>query len=235
MERMHKSRWRPIVGVTILVVVIPLVVAFGIWLFADRRYNLISMIVAFLSCVPFFLRFEKGRSGAREMVIIAVLSAFSVIGRLIFTPIPGFQPVTAITVIAGIALGGEAGFLVGSMTAIVSNIFYGQGPWTPFQMLAWGMIGFVSGVLLRRTEKPNRILLSVVGGVGGVLYSLLMDVWTTLSVDGELLLSRYLTHVAAGLNFMAIYAASNVIFLLALATPFLEKLNRIKRKYGIFL
>ena len=169
------------------------------------------------------------------MVIIAALSAFSVIGRLIFTPIPGFQPVTAITVIAGIALGGEAGFLVGSMTAIVSNIFYGQGPWTPFQMLAWGMIGFVSGGLLRRTEKPNRILLSVVGGVGGVLYSLLMDVWTTLSVDGELLLSRYLTHVAAGLNFMTIYAASNVIFLLALATPFLEKLNRIKRKYGIFL
>ena len=195
---------------------------------------ILRIIIALLSCVPFFVRFEKGKSGAREMIVIAVMAAFSVVGRLIFAPIPAFKPVTAITIISGVALGPEAGFIVGSMTAVVSNMFYGQGPWTPFQMFVWGFIGFLAGVIFRKSKKPNRIVLSIVGAFGGVLFSLLMDIWTTLSLDGEFLLSRYLVNVASSLSFMAIYAVSNIIFLIILAHPFLEKLNRIKTKYGIF-
>lgn len=218
----------------VIFVLIPLTVALGVWLFRDRKYNVISLIVAFLSCVPFFIRFERGKSGARELVIIAVMTAFSIVGRLIFAPLPGFKPVTAFTVISGVALGPEAGFLVGSLTAVVSNFFFGQGPWTPFQMFSWGFLGFVSGALFFRAKKKNLFLICVLGAAGGAIFSLLMDIWTTLSLDGTFLWTRYAVNVASSLPFMGIYAASNVIFLLVLTKPFLSRLNRIKTKYGVF-
>ena len=229
-----KQICKTIVSVCIFFIVIPLVIWFGVWLFNDRKYNVISMAIALLSCVPFFIRFEKGKSGAREVVVIAVMTAFSVIGRLIFSPIPGFKPVTAITIIAGIALGAESGFMVGSLTAIVSNIFFGQGPWTPFQMFVWGIIGFLSGLCFYKKQTSNRFILAVIGLVGGIAYSLLMDIWTTVSMEGTFNISRYLFYISSSFPFMAIYAVSNVVFLFVLAKPFLEKLNRIKTKYGIF-
>ena len=229
-----KKICKTIVSVCIFFIIIPLVIWFGVWLFNDRKYNVISMAIALLSCVPFFIRFEKGKSGAREIVVIAVMTAFSVIGRLIFSPIPGFKPVTAITIIAGIALGAESGFMVGSLTAIVSNIFFGQGPWTPFQMFVWGILGFLSGLIFYKKQTSNRFILAVIGLVGGIAYSMLMDIWTTVSMEGTFNISRYLFYISSSFPFMAIYAVSNVVFLFVLAKPFLEKLNRIKTKYGIF-
>lgn len=229
-----KQICKKIISVCIFFIIIPLVIWFGVWLFNDRKYNVISMAIALLSCVPFFIRFEKGKSGAREVVVIAVMTAFSVIGRLIFSPIPGFKPVTAITIIAGIALGAESGFMVGSLTAIVSNIFFGQGPWTPFQMFVWGILGFLSGLIFYKKQTSNRFILAVIGLVGGIAYSMLMDIWTTVSMEGTFNILRYLFYISSSFPFMAIYAVSNVVFLFVLAKPFLEKLNRIKTKYGIF-
>lgn len=220
--------WRPIW--LIYFVAIPLTVAFGVWLLADQRYNLISMLVAVLSCVPFFVRFERG-AGVGEMVLVSVMTAFSVVGRLAFSLIPSFKPVTAITMISGIALGPESGFLVGSLSAVVSNVYFGQGPWTPFQMLAWGLIGFLCGVLFRNRTRPNLLLLSAAGILGGVLFSALMDIWTALSIDGCLLPSRYLACVLSSLPVTVTYAVSNVVFLLLLARPLLAKLERIRIKY----
>lgn len=233
MSNKRKTVKRIIVAIVILVI-IPLTVALGIWLFNDRKYNLISMIVAFLSCVPFFIRFEKGKSAVRELVVIAVMTAFSIVGRLIFAPVPGFKPVTAMTVISGIALGPEAGFLVGSLTAVVSNFFFGQGPWTPFQMFTWGLLGFIAGIIFFKKQNPNKTILCILDALGGVVFSLLMDIWTTLSLDGTFLWTRYVANVASSLPFMAIYAVSNIVFLLVLTKPFLSKLNRLKTKYGIF-
>lgn len=230
----QKQKIKKIVSWCILLVGVPLLILLGVWLFEDRKYNLISMLIALLSCVPFFIRFERGKNGARELIVIAVMTAFSVIGRLVFTPIPAFKPVTAITIIAGIALGAESGFMVGSLTAIVSNMFFGQGPWTPFQMFVWGILGFVCGALFYKKQTTNRWILAVVGLVGGVAYSLLMDVWTTVSMEGTFNIVRYLSYVGTSLPFMAMYALSNVVFLFILAKPFLAKLNRIKTKYGIF-
>ena len=218
----------------VVFLLIPLTVALGVWLFKDRKYNIISAIVAFLSCVPFFIRFEKGVNGARELVVIAVMTAFSIVGRLVFAPLPGFKPVTAFTVISGVALGPEAGFLVGSLSAVVSDFFFGQGPWTPFQMFSWGILGFIAGILLFRSKKKNLLLICLLGAAGGAAFSLMMDVWTTLSLDGGFLWQRYVANVISSLPFMGIYAASNVIFLLVLTKPFLSKLERIKTKFDIF-
>ena len=234
MAQNKNSTVKKILSACVVLVLIPLTAWLGVWLFADRKYNIISIGVALLSCVPFFIRFEKGKSGSREMVIIAVMTSLSVIGRLIFTPIPAFKPVSAIVIITGTALGPEAGFMVGSLSAIVSNIFFGQGPWTPFQMFVWGFIGFFAGAVFRKSKKPNKIAMSLMGVIGGMLFSLMMDIWTTLSIDGTFIWTRYLASVAASFPVMTIYAVSNVIFLLILARPFLEKLNRIKIKYCVF-
>ena len=226
--------WRTTISFAIYLVLIPLVIFIGVKLFADRRYNIISIIIAFLACVPFFIGFEKGKTGARELVVIAVMTAISVLGRLIFAPIPGFKPVTAVVIITGIAYGMQAGFLTGALSAIVSNIFYGQGPWTPFQMFVWGFLGLLAGLIFPRGKKPNIIVLIVIGVIGGILFSVMMDIWSVLNIDGTWNWSRYLALVVSSLPFMAIYAVSNVVFLLLLTKPFLQKLNRVKDKYGLF-
>ena len=230
----NNIRWRTIVTLAIYLIVIPAVIIIGVKLFADRKYNIISIVIAFLACVPFFIGFEKGKAGARELVVIATLTAISVLGRLIFAPIPGFKPVTAIVIITGIAYGMQAGFMTGALTAVVSNIFYGQGPWTPFQMFVWGFIGLLAGLISLRGRRPHWLLLMLIGVIGGVLFSMLMDIWTVLNMDGTWNWSRYAAALVSSLSFMAIYAVSNVIFLLVLTRPFLEKLNRLKTKYGIF-
>lgn len=217
----------------IIFLLIPLVIVVGVKLFEDRKYNLISLVVAFLSCIPFFLRFEKRSPKAREIIIIAVMSAISTMGRLIFSALPGFKPVTAITAITGSAFGPEAGFLTGAISALVSNMFFGQGPWTPFQMISWGLLGFIAGVLGKKNYMENKIVLIIYGIFSGILYSLMMDIWFVVSIDGLFTLERYFIAIAAAVPFMIVYAVSNVVFLLFLSKPLGEKLNRIKIKYGL--
>ena len=162
------------------------------------------------------------------MVIAAVLIALCVFGRFI----PVFKPITAVTIIAGIYLGSETGFLVGAMSAIISNIFMGQGPWTAFQMLAWGLIGFIAGLLSDPLRK-SRVLLLVYGVISGIAYSFIMDIWTTLWYSGEFDTAVYLSALVTAIPYTVSYAVSNFVFLLFLAKPFGEKLERLHIKYGV--
>lgn len=215
---------------------IPVVIAVGMSIPGSRGSSLVSVAVAILSCLPMFVSFERGEHSAREMSALAVMTAISVISRLIFAPVPGFKPVAALVIITGISFGPEAGFVTGSMTAIVSNVWFGQGMWTPFQMFAWGITGFLSGIVLQKSRlRMNRLVLSAAGIFGGVLFSLLMDIWTTLSFDGGFSIKRYLFYLVESLPFTTLYAVSNVILLLLMAPSLCRKLERIKQKYGIFL
>ena len=216
-----------------LIILIPLVIFGGSVLFQEKYYLWISFGVAILSCIPLLYCFEKKDSSSKELTVLAVMIALSASGRFLFAWIPGFKPVTALTIIAAVYLGKEAGFVVGALSAIVSNFYFGQGPWTPFQMFAWGILGFVAGCLSKPLRK-NKIILCVFGAAAGIVYSLAMDVWSTLWADGTLNLSRYMASVAAAFPVTVIYAVSNVIFLLLLAKPIGEKLGRIKKKYGLF-
>ena len=215
-------------------VAIPAVITLGAVLWRGERYHLVSLLGALLACLPFFALFEKGRSSARELVTLSVMTALSVVGRLIFTPIPAFKPVSALVIITGIAFGPVAGFVTGSMSAIVSNIFFGQGPWTPFQMLVWGLVGFVSGIIFKRGRKPHPVALVAVGVLGGIFYSVGMDVWTALSGEGGFSWAGYLAYATAALPMTVSYAVSNVVFLLLLTGPLLQKTERLRVKYGIF-
>ena len=213
-------------------ILMPLLVVLGGWWLGDRFYAWGILGMALLTQALFLTGFERKTTGARRLVIAAVMTALSVLGRIVFAPIPGFKPITAIVVITAIWLGGETGFLVGSLSALISNFFSGQGPWTPFQMFAWGMLGLAAGLFSEKLRK-SRAALAAYGVFAGVAYSLFMDVWTVLWYNGTLNGEMYLAAVVTALPYMASYAVSNAVFLLLLGKPFGEKLARIRMKYRV--
>lgn len=216
----------------ILCVAIPIVLIIGGAIFKGKNYALISMLIVILSCVPFFLSFERKEKSINKLILIAAMTAIAVVGRFVFYALPGFKPVTAIVVIIAIYFGSEAGFMVGALTAVISNFYFGQGPWTPFQMFTWGLIGFIAG-LPAKCLKENRAMLLSYGALSGVLFSLIMDMWSTLWIDGFFSLARYKALIITSLGYTVMYAVSNVVFLCLLEKPIGKKLDRIKTKYGL--
>ena len=134
-------------------ILVPAAVLLGATVFKDKQYAWISLCVAVLSCVPFFLAFEKGKSGTKEMILIAVMVALSAVGRLVFAWAPSVKPVTALVIITAMYFGPQAGFMTGALTAVISNFYFGQGPWTPFQMFSWGIVGLIAGVFAPQLKK----------------------------------------------------------------------------------
>ena len=219
-------------GYGILCLLIPAVVLGGALIFRDRQYAYITLCVAVLSCLPFFLHFERSANDVKRLILIAVMVALSVAGRMLFAPLQHFKPVTALVIITAMYFGSEAGFLTGALSPVLSNYYFGQGPWTPFQMFSWGMIGFFSG-LLAPLLRRSRIALCIWGGIGGMLYSFLMDIWTVLWADGYFNLPRYFAAIASAVPVTAVYVVSNILFLLVLAKPIGKLLARMKTKYAL--
>ena len=222
------QKLKRILGIIIPLVLIPAMAVCGSVLFSEQKHIFVSLVVAFFSLVLFITGFERKVTGTRRMVLVAVMTAISVLGRFI----PFFKPITALTVITAMYLGGEAGFLVGSLSALLSNFYFGQGPWTAFQMLAWGLIGYVAG-LIAESLKRNRALLLAYGVLSGIAFSLIMDVWTVLWYSAGFDMELYIASITAAIPHTILYAVSNFIFLFFLAKPFGDKLERIKVKYGV--
>lgn len=185
--------------------------------------------------LPFFMIYEGRKPEAREIVIIAVLCGIGVAGRGAFFMIPQFKPVAAIVIISGIAFGAESGFLVGAMTMLVSNVMYGHGPWTPWQMFAMGIIGFLSGVLFKKgLLRRERIAMAIFGGIVVFLvYGGIMNPASVIMFQSEINLAMIMTSYVTGAGFDLIHALATVFFLLVMGEPMLEKLDRIKVKYGL--
>ncbi|MBQ9826931.1 MAG: ECF transporter S component [Firmicutes bacterium] len=232
MVQIKNENLRKTLRVAVPFVLMPLVVFAGVFVFKENMYAWITVACVILALILFYASFDKKIVGTRRMVIIAVMTALSVIGRAVFSMIPAFKPITSIVIITAIWIGPESGFLVGSLTAVISNFQFGQGPWTPFQMFAWGMIGLIAGYLgdpLRR----SRVALAVYGAFAGIAYSMIMDIWTVLWYGEGFNWSLYLAALATALPYTIGYAVSNVVFLLVLGRPFGEKLQRVKIKYGV--
>ena len=219
---------RKFLKISVPFVFIPACVLLGVFIPGGKKYAFISLAVTVFVLLLFIAGFEKKKTGTRRLVLCAVMVALSVVGRFI----PFFKPITALTVITAVYIGSEAGFFVGALSAVISNFFFGQGPWTPFQMLAWGVIGFVAGVLGERM-KGRRVLLEVYGVFAGVLYSLVMDVWTVMWFDSGFSGATYLGAIISALPHTALYAVSNAVFLWLIAKPFGDKLERVKLKYDV--
>ncbi len=228
MLTVKNAKLRTAMKIFIPFLLIPFAVLLGGRIFGERNHMFVSLFIAVLSLLLFIAGFEKKVTGTRRAVIVSVMTALSVAGRFI----PFFKPVTAVTVITAIWLGGEAGFLVGALSALISNFYVGQGPWTPFQMLAWGLIGLFAGFMSKYLQKSKTAVL-IYGVFSGILFSVIMDIWSVMWYDGGFNISLYKTALIAALPHTLLYAVSNFIFLFFAIKPFGEKLNRIKIKYGV--
>lgn len=226
---------RMVAAMVMILAAIPLTILAGIYLLDDRKYYFTSLLIVLEAMLPFVLVFEGRKPQARELIIISVMCAIGVAGRAAFFMLPQFKPVTALVIIAGVAFGGEAGFLVGAVTAFVSNFFFGQGPWTPWQMFAFGIIGFLSGVLFRKgLLSRSRTALCIFGALAVLLiYGGIVNPASILMFQATPTLSAILTSYMVALPFDLLHAASTAVFLWLLSKPMLEKLDRIKIKYGL--
>lgn len=202
----------------------------------NSNYYLISVVLILLSFVVFFFSYEKKKPQARELVTLSVMCAIAVASRAAFSMIPFFKPMSGIIMITGMAFGPGAGFLTGVVSAFVSNFIFGQGPWTPWQMFAYGVAGILAGLFYKAKlmNEGKRLRTAVVGyGIIQVIVGPLLDVCAIFTmgqpVDGAYALAIF----GSGLVPNLIHGIATALTLFLLAKPMMEKLKRIKVKYGM--
>ena len=196
-----------------------------------KSYYLVATGIILLAMIPWFISYEKKNKDARSLIIIAVMSALAVASRVAFIATPSVKPVIAIIMIAGYAFGPIEGFLCGSITALVSNFFFSQGPWTPWQMFAWGLGGLVAGLFYKVGEK--RILSAILGFVTTMLIvGPVLDTSSVFMMLSKLTWKSVLGIYLAGVPVNLTLAISTAVTLFLLSGPMLRKLNRVKIKYN---
>ena len=202
-----------------------------------KEYYYVICIVILVGAFLLFVRgFESRKPGAREVVILAVMSAIAVASRAVFVMIPFVKPILGIIMITGIAFGVEAGFLTGAVSALVSNFIFGQGPWTPWQMFAYGLAGAIAGFLAKRKIMgQDRLLLTSFLGYVIVQFIVgpVLDCSSLLLMGGTLSKEFVLAVFTAGATPNGILGIATGVTLLLLCKPMVGKLNRLKIKYGI--
>lgn len=221
---------RTVLSLAAIVVLIPLTLYIGLNI---KQYYIISTAILIECMLPFFVTFEGRKPMARELVIIAALCALGIAGRAAFFMLPQFKPVLAVVIISGAAFGGETGFLVGVVTMLVSNMMFSQGAWTPWQMFAAGIVGFLAGILCRAGFlRRTRLSLCIFGSICAlVLYGGIMNFYSALIASGTSLNIRIiLGYFLTGLPSDCIHAAATALFLWFMAEPMLEKLERTASK-----
>ena len=178
---------------------------------------------------------KKYRMNARKLVVLAALTAIAVAGRAAFFMVPSIKPMAAVAILAGISLGAESGFLVGALSMLASNMFFGQGPWTLWQMLAMGLIGLFAGALAKAGNRMEQKLWMCLYGFWAVLlfYGGIMNPASLLMVYHKITAQMLLAIYLSGLPLDMVHAVSTVVFLAVAGKPVLEKLERVKNRYGI--
>ncbi len=231
----QKLSKRTVAAAVSILLLIPATIYVGNVFLYDQKYLFISLLVLLECMLPFFLVFEGRKPQARELVIIAVLCALTVAGRSAFVALPQIKPVLALVIISGVAFGGETGFIVGAVGMLVSNIYFGQGAWTPWQMFAAGIIGFLAGVLFRKgLLARGRGALCFFGFIVTILiYGGVMNFSSLVLSHVPITTETVIAYYAQGLPYDIVHAFSTTVFLFFFALPMLEKLDRVKTKYGL--
>ena len=231
----RKLTKRTLVATFLILLLIPLTIYIGVFFLGDRKYYFISLLIILETMIPFCMVFESRKPKARELIVISVLCAITASSRAAFFMLPQFKPIVALVIIAGVCFGGETGFLVGAVTGFVSNFFFGQGPWTPWQMFAFGIIGFIAGILFKKGFlRKTKASLCVFGFLatfiiyGGIMNPASVIMWQS-KINWDMIESAYVM----GIPFDLIHALSTSFFLWFISEPMIDKLERIKIKYGL--
>lgn len=221
---------------SLFVLIICLVgVAFWQLFFAQNvNFYVVSVVILIASMIPFFVSLEVKRISSREITLIATMIAIAVVGRVAFCLIPQVKPIAAVVIVSAICLGAERGFIIGSFSAFISNFIFGQGYWTPFQMVALGTVGLITGLIFK-VVKVNRITLSAVGFVlATVVYGIIVDLSTLFMAYGEnITLEAVLSVYGAGALFSLTFGIATAVFLFLFGMTFIRKFDRIKTKYNL--
>ena len=238
----RKTNWRFWLSLAIMVLLVPLAVV----LFTRLRqsFYLSGLTIIVLTIAAFFLHFESRKPQARELVILAVLCALAVASRAAFGFVPHFKPMLAIVMLTGIAFGPEAGFLCGAISGFASNFIFGQGPWTPWQMFAYGIGGMLAGLfalcgILKKSPRAWRD-----GGWRDILGLTVFGFLCILLVVGPLLdtstffmagfsASSPLAIYLAGVPVNCVHGSAVALTMLLFGKPLLDRLRRIQIKYGM--
>ena len=231
----RKLTKRTLVSTFLILLLIPLTIFVGVFLLGDRKYYFISLLIILETMIPFCMVFESRKPKARELIVISVLCAIAVAARSAFFMLPQFKPVVALVIIAGVCFGGETGFLVGSITAFVSNFFFGQGPWTPWQMFAFGIIGFTSGILFKKGFlRKTKASLCIFGFIATIMiYGGIMNPASVIMYQTNPTKAMIVSAYIMGIPFDLIHALGTVFFLWFISEPMIDKLERIKVKYRL--
>ncbi|MDD5448000.1 MAG: ECF transporter S component [Actinomycetota bacterium] len=193
--------------------------------------GMLSLIAVALTLLFFYLLFEQSESSSKSIAAIAALSALSVGGRILFAPLPSIQPSTFLIIVSGWVFGPIAGFMVGSTTALLSNFFLGHGPWTPWQMLAWGICGFVSGLCGKSSVTGKKWPLSIYCAAWGFLYGWIVNAYFVLGFVKPLSLASIFSVYAASAWFDLLHAAGNFAFAFLFGEDLIKILSRYHSRF----
>ncbi|MDX6603281.1 MAG: energy-coupling factor transport system substrate-specific component [Solirubrobacterales bacterium] len=194
-------------------------------------WQLTSFVI--LAAVLFggFAWYERSRPPSQVVALVAALAALAIAGRIAFAAFPNVKPTTDIVVFAGYALGPAPGFAVGALAGLVSNFWFGQGPWTPWQMAGWGMCGVFGAALALGVRNAGRFSLAAVCGVAGIAYGLLLNFSLMATYGGDLSFERFLTLEARAIPFDVAHAAGNVAFALIAGPAMVRMLVRFRQRF----
>jgi len=227
--RTHKA----IVTAFLLILMIVILGMNYIW---ANAYLWLSFGLVLLAIVLFLFRFETRKVEPRELVLLAVMASIAAVGRIPFASLPSVQPTTFVIMMSGYVFGAESGFVIGAVAALASNMIMGQGPWTPWQMVAWGLVGLTAG-LLRNTLLMKRRWGQIVFGVlWGYLFGWIMNLWGFIAMiqsGGSQTWKAFILYMIGSATFDTFHAISNVFFLVVFGGVWIKILSRFKRKYGL--
>ncbi len=197
-------------------------------------WALASFVILALALAGAFAWYERSRPSSRTVAIVASLAALATLGRIAFAPLPSVKPTTDIVLIAGYVLGGPPGFAVGAVAAIASNIVFGQGPWTPWQMAAWGMVGLLGAGLGRRRTRPiPRFAMALICAGAGFAYGLVLNLSTWVTFTGQHNLAQFLLIEGQAFPFDLAHAAGNFVFFLAFGPALVRALQRYRTRMEV--
>ena len=214
----------------VVLVALPAIMMLWAWL---RLPNgaLVTSVCACVALIPFFVGFERSRRRARDLMPIVVLTALAVAGRLVFAPVPAIKPIIALVVMGGLCFGREDGFMIGALAMLVSNVFFGQGPWTPWQMFSMGLVGYLAGVMGSQGWLSRRWSIAAFGAAMALLYGFILDTWSIVGFVTNANAASVLATYAAGLANNVASAIGTVAFLVPIARSWPRMFGRIKERY----
>ncbi|MBR3767580.1 MAG: ECF transporter S component [Clostridia bacterium] len=234
---MHKKPSKvTLISIISLLFIAPLCIFLCAVFIKSKSYYAAAVIVIICAILPFFAFFEKRKVKTGEIVIIALMTALGVASRSVMMFLPQVKPTCALVIVTAIAFGPNVGFLTGALTMFLSNFIFGQGMFTPFQMLGMGLVGFLCGLIFNEKKyAANRYIVSITGGILCFLvYGLIADSCSVLMLSSSFSLSSILTFFASGLTFNIIHGITTAILLFFINKPMTDKFSRLRVKYGIF-